>query len=193
MKPYHLLGLLLTLIFLNACTGKVANTVPQDVTMSGEEHTPLIPDNAAGNNVGQKAPDVSVTTVDGKSIVLSELTKQKEPVLLYFWATWCPFCKRDLITLNKVYPNYKDKVKIIAIDLDLNEDDSTIKGYIKENGHTNNDVDFARGKESILRDYNILYTTTKYAVNSEGNIIYKGSGEFTQEQWNTLLGSLEKN
>ncbi|MBI2672849.1 TlpA family protein disulfide reductase [Candidatus Woesearchaeota archaeon] len=166
MKPYYLLGLLLTLIFLNACTGKVANTVPQDVTIGGEEHTPLIPDNAAGNNVGHKAPDLSVTTVDGKSIVLSELTKQKKPVLLYFWATWCPFCKRDLAVLDKVYPNYKDKVKIIAIDLDLNEDDSTIKDYIKENGHANNGVDFARGKESILRDYNILYTTTKY-----GNII----------------------
>lgn len=195
MKPSYLFGILLiSLLLLNACTGKTVNTIPQDVDIGSEEdHKPsTFTDSNIDNNAGQKAPGVSITTVDGKSIVLSELTKQKKPVLLYFWATWCPYCKRDLAVLDKVYPNYRDKVKIVAIDLDLNENNQVIKDYIKENNHENNGVDFSTGKESILRDYNIIYTTTKYAVNSEGKIIYKGSGEFNQEQWNLLLSELTK-
>ena len=47
--------------------------------------TPNIP---IGHNVGQRAPDFSVTAVDGNSYTLSDITASGKSVLIYFFATW---------------------------------------------------------------------------------------------------------
>ena len=47
--------------------------------------TPNIP---VGHNVGQRAPDFTVTAVSGETITLSEVTASGKAVLIYFFATW---------------------------------------------------------------------------------------------------------
>lgn len=47
--------------------------------------TPNIP---VGHNVGQRAPDFTVTAVDGNTYTLSEVTASGKAVLVYFFATW---------------------------------------------------------------------------------------------------------
>ena len=47
--------------------------------------TPNVP---VGHNVGQRAPDFTVTAVDGSTYTLSEVTASGKAVLVYFFATW---------------------------------------------------------------------------------------------------------
>ncbi len=51
---------------------------------------------------------------------------------------------------------------------------------------------FALGQTEILVNYRITKTTTKYAIDGNGKIMYIGAGAFDEEQWKTLLDALVK-
>jgi len=63
---------------------------------------------------GAKAPDFIYATINNETICLSDFAGKK-PVVIDFWATWCPPCQRELPVLQEFYENYSDKVEIIAI------------------------------------------------------------------------------
>ena len=72
--------------------------------------------------VGQPAPDFSLVDRQGKTWTLSELKGQV--VFVNFWATWCPPCREEMPSMQKLYTMMpKDKFKMLAI---LNRDDPAL-------------------------------------------------------------------
>ncbi|MBW1741820.1 MAG: TlpA family protein disulfide reductase [Deltaproteobacteria bacterium] len=59
--------------------------------------------------VPAKAPDLTITTIEGKSFKLHELTDQNRVVVLNFWATWCRPCVEEMPDMEKVHLAYRDK------------------------------------------------------------------------------------
>ena len=155
MKTILLALLIVSIIFISGCTNE-------------QQLTPT------GNNVGDKAPDFTLTATDGRTLKLSELTVQKKPVVLYFMATWCPFCKEEYGEISKAYQQYAYKVDLVSVSIDLNENTAVLEKYPMDN---NRPGIFAPGNEGILKSYNVLYTTTKYAIDKNGVIVYKRVGE----------------
>ncbi len=178
MRKIFLVILLTSIVFVSGCTtGKVVdNSNAQDSIK-------------VGSNVGDKAPNFIVTTTEDRTVSLSEFTKKSKPVVLYFFATWCPYCTEELTQLKNVYPEYKDKVDFVAVDLDLGENHQIIEKYKTKRGYLGY---FATGSRDILSAYNVVRTTTKYGIDKDGTIIYKGEGELTPENWKTLFSELEK-
>ena len=62
------------------------------------------------------APDWRLPTADGGSIRLSQEVKE-QPVVLLFWATWCPYCKALMPHLQSIRLEYGDKIRILAIQI----------------------------------------------------------------------------
>ena len=62
------------------------------------------------------APDWRLATSDGASIRLSQEVKE-QPVVLLFWATWCPYCKALMPHIQSMRLEYGDKIRILAIQI----------------------------------------------------------------------------
>jgi len=185
MKKIYFSLILLSIIFISACSssGTGHQVATSNVVAQQQEVQASV-----GIERGQLAPDFVVTTIGGNQVRLSQFREEQRPVLLYFWATWCPFCRRDFSIVKNVYPKYADKVTFLAVDLDTSETASYIQQYKDAMGLEG--IDFATGNGRVLSDYQITHTTTKYAVGRNGAILYKGSGVFNEQQWEVLFNAL---
>lgn len=89
---------------------------------------------------------------------------------------------------EKVYPEYADKVHFLAIDLDPKETASQIAAYQEKHGHGM--LQFAATDLRVLRDYGITSTTTKFAIDGNRLILWRGSGEVDEKTWRIILEGL---
>ncbi len=65
---------------------------------------------------GTEAPDFSARTLKGETISLRAL--RGKPVLLDFWAAWCPPCRDAVIPLRRIAAEHGDDLTIIGVSLD---------------------------------------------------------------------------
>jgi peroxiredoxin len=64
--------------------------------------------------VGMTAPDFSLVDRNGKTWTLSEL--RGKVVFVNFWATWCPPCREEMPSMQRLYAKMpKDKFEMLAI------------------------------------------------------------------------------
>ncbi len=75
--------------------------------------------------VGQNLPKLDVDFVKDAPKI------DGKPVILEFWATWCPPCRQSIPHMNEIYKKFKDKgLVIIGV---TEEDNSTITQFTKKN------------------------------------------------------------
>ena len=141
-----------------------AKSPASSLTQDDLETTTLI-------HAGDKAPDFTVEMLDGSSVTLSEL--QGKPVLLIFWATWCPPCREELSHLQAgVIDQFGDSITVLPIS--RGEERSTVENFLNKMGYT-----FAvglDGDQSIYRMYASNYIPRCFVINSEGVVEYAGVG-----------------
>lgn len=107
--------------------------------------------------VGQKFADLELKDVKGKSVKLSDYVGKGKVVLIDFWASWCPPCRRETPKLVELYKQYKDKgFEIVGVSFDSKQE-AWEKG-IKDLGITWPQMSDLQGWKSIA--------TTVYYVNS---------------------------
>jgi len=178
--------LVLAILLLAGCasTAKVAdiNELPEVIGDHGEgEIAAYLP--KVGTSKDNLAPDFTVTDIDGNTIRLADY-RGETPVLLFFWTTWCPACIHDLGLIKKYYHAYQDDVVIIAVNMDKNEDEQRVREFVAEN--PNPGVIWV-DSDDLLKTYNVLYTSTKVAIDRKGIILWRGSGEMEESYFVTLL------
>jgi cytochrome c biogenesis protein CcmG/thiol:disulfide interchange protein DsbE len=82
---------------------------------------------------GFLAPDFALKTPTGDPIQLSDLRGQA--LLINLWATWCPPCRSEMQTIEKVYTEYKDKgFTVLAINMTYQDDPLAIMPFVNEQG-----------------------------------------------------------
>jgi thiol-disulfide isomerase/thioredoxin len=77
------------------------------------------------------APDWRLASGDGSSVRLSQEI-QRQPVVLFFWATWCPYCKALMPHLQSIRLEYGDRVRILAINI---RDKNDPVAFVEEKGY----------------------------------------------------------
>jgi thiol-disulfide isomerase/thioredoxin len=70
----------------------------------------------AANTKGGNLMELTLVDVDGKKVRLDQVAKD-QPLLLYFWATWCKPCRKTQPKVSALAKKYKDKVKVVGINV----------------------------------------------------------------------------
>ncbi|MFE5428785.1 TlpA disulfide reductase family protein [Peribacillus simplex] len=123
-------------------------------------------DALGGLEIGAKAPDFSLKTLDGKQVELSDYKGKK--VMLNFWATWCPPCKKEMPDMEKYAQQAGDDVVVLAVNIDPEND---VQAFVEDNGITFTiPLDSQSAKNPVNERYKILSIPTTYFIDKEGII-----------------------
>jgi thiol-disulfide isomerase/thioredoxin len=112
--------------------------------------------------VGKKAPDFNLETLDGGKIMLSRL--KGRPVLLDFWATWCGPCRKALPHTQEIDQNYGDRMHVITVN--LREENEKVQKFLEENKFEFHVVMDREGKTS--HSYGVSGIPTFILIDKEG-------------------------
>ena len=117
---------------------------------------------------GTVAPDFKMNTPDGKTIQVSNFAKGKT-VVLDFWASWCPDCRKDAPEVVRLYEKYHQYgVEFIGISMDT--DVEAWKNAIEKFGITYPQVsELKKFKETdISKAYGVKWIPSMVVVGSDG-------------------------
>ncbi|MBI2591078.1 MAG: TlpA family protein disulfide reductase [Candidatus Brennerbacteria bacterium] len=127
-------------------------------------------------------PDFTLQKLGGGTILLSDF-KDKKPVVVDFWASWCPNCRRDMPNLNRFYEKYKDRVEVIGVN--LQERESTVADFIKSRG-----INFPIALDpsgQASNAFGIQYTNTHFLIDINGNLVRTIPGDISEDDIISLI------
>ena len=135
-----------------------------------------------------KAPAFEVTTIDGQTISLEQSLADGKPVVVYFTASWCPTCARNWPAMSEVYPEYEDKLTMVAISIDPTDTEDVIRKLAEERGFT---FPSTAGKPDIMVDFGVSGQATTVGVDRDGNIAFKKPGQaLSADEFRELFSGL---
>jgi peroxiredoxin len=136
----------------------------------------------------QKAPEVTVTTLDGQHLSLASL--QGRPVLVTFWATTCPGCVKEMPHLVDLYHELGPKgLQIVAIAMSYDAPDQVrIMSQQKQLPYT---VALDSDGSAAKAFGNVQLTPTSFLLDPQGRIVQQKLGEMDMGQLrNRIQGML---
>jgi thiol-disulfide isomerase/thioredoxin len=122
------------------------------------------------------------------TLTLNYLGKQPElngkPLLVEFWATWCPPCRKSIPHLNEIYSKYKTQgLEIVGI---TDEDEATVKKFQKQIPMDYNVA--INTPQSIYKQFGIEAIPTAFLVDKGGKIVWSGHPmDLTENQIQSVL------
>ncbi|MCE8021090.1 TlpA family protein disulfide reductase [Halomonas sp. MCCC 1A11036] len=170
-------GLLLALLVSGLCTTSVSSATSD--TQSEEQAVEAYDQEADGERrarsageslIGQPGPEVTVTTLDGEQIALSELYGEK-PVYLKFWATWCVPCRQQMPGFQEIYETYGDEIQVIAVNTGFSDTVDAARKYREEMGLG---MPITVDDGTLAEALNLRVTPQHVLIDRSGHISYIG-------------------
>lgn len=116
--------------------------------------------NAQSTNM---APDWSLVSAQGETIRLKDEVRQ-QPVILLFWATWCPYCKALMPHLQSLRLEHGERIEILAVNF---RDDGDPIEFVRSAGY---DFTVLPDGDAVAAAYNVYGTPGVIIVDQDQNI-----------------------
>ena len=126
-----------------------------------------------GIAVGAVAPAAKLETLDGKPADLSQFIG-KGPVVIEFWATWCPSCKELEPAMLAAQKKYAGKVQFVGVAVSVNESPELVRRYTQKHGLAG--AQFYDRKGIAIDAYDVPATSFVVVVGKNGRVVYSGLG-----------------
>ncbi len=128
------------------------------------------------------APDFSLQDMNNVTVTLSDY-KNKQPVLLFFWTTWCPYCREQIKALSKLYPELtKDGIEVLA--LNLRESHQRVERFMKSYAIPYRVLLDKEAEASY--SYGVVGIPTYFLVNKKGYVVFQDN-YFPKEEYKELI------
>jgi thiol-disulfide isomerase/thioredoxin len=127
----------------------------------------------SGIEVGSKAPTAALETLDGKPADLASVFG-KGPVVIQFWATWCPTCKALEPAMQAAQQKYAGKVAFVGVAVSVNQSPRAVQAYSER--HSPKMTHFFDRRGKAVDAYEVPATGFVVVVNKAGTVVYTGLG-----------------
>lgn len=119
---------------------------------------------------GTKAPNFQLKTVDGKSFKLSSL--KGKVVVLDFWASWCPDCRKDAPNIVRMYHEFKEK-GVVFVGVSFDTEKANWEKAIEKYGMEYTAVsELKKMRESeIAKQYGVKWIPAMVVIDKKGNVV----------------------
>jgi len=157
---------------------------------SGDKNKNTIPstENVIVKLDGDKAPDFSLKSVDGKTVNLSDY--KGKVVIIDFWATWCGPCRRGIPDLVSIQKEFKNDLVIIGISLDAEKTIKDVPGFVKSYSIN---YPIVYGDEKVVMDYGgIQSIPTAFVIDKKGNVVDRHIGLVSKDTYVNKIKELLK-
>lgn len=132
---------------------------------------------------GAPPPDFSIpAAIHGAPADLAQL--RGKPVIINFWASWCPPCTNELPYFQRLQDEYGSRVRIITID--WNEDAATARDYLRANHYS---LPLVLDSDSKIYDaYSLTKVPDTIVLDASGNVTYVSVGGLS---WDELAAAVD--
>lgn len=141
------------------------------------------PGDGPAPRVGAEAPDFTLKDLSGKEYMLSSL--RGKPVMLNFWATWCPPCQDEIPVITKMYMETQGGLDYEVLGVATQSDSSTIRAFGDE---------FSMAfpllpdiGSNVVNAYHVLPIPTTFFIDKDGIIRFIQAGPVTREMMEKWL------
>jgi len=112
------------------------------------------------------AADIILNDLSAKAVNLS--SSSGKPTVLFFWTTWCPYCRKEIKTLNQMYPQMK-KEGIAVFAVNIGEPDYKVQRFFISNALAFGVLLDKDGKAADK--YNVVGVPTYIFLDKSGRVI----------------------
>jgi cytochrome c biogenesis protein CcmG, thiol:disulfide interchange protein DsbE len=146
----------------------------------------------AVNSVGQvgrvlpgPAPDFELRLFSVGAFRRSE--QRGRPVVVNFWASWCPPCRQEAPVLERAWRRYHDR-GVVVIGVDIWDSEQDARRFLRELGITYPNGPDPTGE--IVVDYGLTGIPETVLVRPDGTMARRWVGPITDEQVTALIDEL---
>jgi len=126
-----------------------------------------------GLEIGSIGPSAKVHTLDGKEADLAQYVG-KTPVLIEFWATWCPNCHELEPALKSAAAKYGNRIKFVGVAVSVNETAERVKAFVEKHALPGDQYFDTKGLATGA--YDAPATSYVVVLDKSGKVVYTGLG-----------------
>ncbi len=134
--------------------------------------------------INRPAPDFTLTTFEGNTISLQSL--RGKPLVINFWASWCPPCKIEAPLIERTWRAYKER-GLIFIGVNIQDRKADALNYIRQFNITYPNGPDPAGEITI--DYGVSGLPVTFFVSRKGEIVRRWVGAIEKS---VLISSIEE-
>lgn len=135
--------------------------------------------------IGKPAPQFSMTLLDGGEFRLEEHAGR--PVVINFWASWCPPCRDESPGFERVWRKYRD-TGVLFVGVDIQDTQEEAARYVEEFGLT-----FPNGRDpdgKITVDYGVIGLPVTFFIGANGVVEGRWVGAVPEDKLEDWTRSL---
>ena len=127
-----------------------------------------------GLPVGSTPPPVTIEALDGTPVELSQWVGRR-PVVVEFWATWCPVCAKLFPRMEAAHDRYGDDVEFLVIAVAVNQSKRSIQRHLERHPMPFRVLWDTDGRAT--RAFEAPTTSYLVVLDASGKVVYTGAGE----------------
>ena len=134
----------------------------------------LLAQDVIGIPVGETPPAVTLESLTGDSVPLSQWIGKK-PVIVEFWATWCPICAELLPRMEAAQKKFGDHAEFLVVAVAVNQSKNSVRRHLEREP-----MPFTflwDGNGAAVRAFQAPSTSYIAVLDAKGRVVYTGVGE----------------